>query len=162
MKKYVSWLLIAVISVMFCGCATIVGGAYYNAKVVVPNHPHASIYYDGQLQGIGEADIMIKRRDANKVAISVQDKGCDPVPYKFKERVFRGWSFVGTYFFMTPPIPMVNYGICLPVGIIVDAITGAWWKPDVREEGVIKKDNDHFIYNIYYDPAKIDDAQPED
>ena len=36
------------------GCATIVGGSYYYAKVQVPDHPNAKIEYNGVHQGIGK------------------------------------------------------------------------------------------------------------
>ena len=33
---------------------------------------------------------------------------------------------------------------------MVDAATGAWWKPDVSEKGVSKIDYDNFLYTINY------------
>ncbi|MEO1098759.1 MAG: SHOCT domain-containing protein, partial [Bacteroidota bacterium] len=63
------------------------------------------------------------------------------------KRTFRGWSFVGTLFGWTG---IIN-GIPIPWGIIVDGATGAWWKPDISEKGVLKIDHNHFLYNIDYE-----------
>ena len=96
MKKGISWLLVLVICTIMSSCATIIGGAKYNAKVLVPQHPQAAISYNGVYKGAGEANFKVKRRDANKVIITVQDEGCEPKTQEFKGRVFRGWAFAGT------------------------------------------------------------------
>ena len=132
----------------FSSCATIIGGAKYNAKVQVPGHPNATITVDGQVKGQGEANFLVKRRDANKLAITVQEENCEPETTRFTKRSFRGWAFVGTLVGWTGIVP--NTYIPLPWGVAVDGITGAWWKPDINETGVSKIDYDHFLYTINY------------
>ena len=149
MKKRVLLLLFSVaIALSFSSCATIIGGAKYNAKVQVPGHPNATISVDGQYKGQGEANFLVKRRDADKLAITVQEENCEPETTHFTKKAFRGWAFVGTLVGWTGIVP--NTYIPLPWGVAVDGITGAWWKPDVNEKGVSKIDYDHFLYTINY------------
>lgn len=159
MKKQFSWLAVAAVSIMLSSCATIIGGAKYNAKVLVPNHPKAVISYNGECKGMGEANFKIKRRDANKVNITVQEEGCEPKTQQFTQREFRGWTCVGTVAGWTGVVMAGETPIFLPWGVAVDAITGAWWKPSVNEKGVSKEDYDHFHYVIDYDAVKQDEAQ---
>ena len=149
MKKSVLLFLFSItIALSFSSCATIIGGAKYNAKVQVPGHPSASISVDGQYKGQGEANFLVKRRDADKLSITVQEENCEPETTSFTRKAFRGWAFVGTLVGWTGIIP--NTYIPLPWGVVVDGITGAWWKPDINEKGVSKIDYDHFLYTIDY------------
>ena len=148
-------LLFVVIALSFSSCATIIGGAKYNAKVQVPGHPNATISVDGQYKGQGEANFLIKRRDANKLNITVQEENCEPETTHFTKRAFRGWAFVGTLVGWTGITPN---NIPLPWGVVVDACTGAWWKPDINEKGVSKIDYDHFLYTINYKAIPKKDA----
>ena len=149
------------VALSFSSCATIIGGAKYNAKVQVPNHPDASISVNGEYKGQGEANFLVKRRDANKLNITVQEENCEPETTHFTKRAFRGWAFVGTLVGWTGLTP--NY-IPLPWGVVVDACTGAWWKPDVSEKGVSKIDYDNFLYTITYKaiPKKESVIKPEE
>lgn len=142
------FLLSMVVALSLSSCATIIGGAKYNAKVQVPGHPNAVITVDGENKGQGEASFLVKRRNANKLAITVQEDNCEPETTTFTRRVFRGWTFAGTVLGWTGVIP--NTYIPLPWGVAVDAITGAWWKPDINEKGVSRIDYDHFLYTINY------------
>lgn len=161
MKKRISWLTVIAISVLFSSCATIIGGAKYNAKVLVPNHPKATISYNGEYKGMGEANFKVKRRDADQVMITVQDEGYEPQTQAFMGRVFRGWSFLGTALGWSGFLTAGETTLFIPWGIAVDAITGAWWKPDTSEKGISKEDFDHFIYTIPYDPVKLEEEQTE-
>lgn len=134
-------------------CATIIGGAKYEAEVIVDNHPKAEITYNGKYIGSGRANVKIKRRNADKVVFTVQEKGKQPQQFAFQERSFRGWSFVGTVLLWTG----YSNGILLPWGILVDGITGAWWKPDDDEPGVVKVHQDKFRYFLRYD-AEADNS----
>ena len=96
MRKLVVLLCFATIVISFSSCATIIGGAKYNAKVQVPNHPDATISVNGEYKGQGEANFLVKRRDANKLDITVQEENCEPETTHFSKRAFRGWAFVGT------------------------------------------------------------------
>ena len=161
MKKLFIILCFASIAFSFSSCATIIGGAKYNAKVQVPNHPDATISVNGEYKGQGEANFLVKRRDANKLDITVQEENCEPETTHFSKRAFRGWAFVGTLVGWTGITP--NY-IPLPWGVVVDACTGAWWKPDVTEKGVSKIDYDNFLYTITYKaiPKKESVIKPEE
>ena len=159
--KDVAILFFASFAFSFSSCATIIGGAKYNAKVQVPNHPNASISVNGEFKGQGEANFLVKRRDANKLDITVQEEDCEPETTHFTKKAFRGWAFVGTLVGWTGITP--NY-IPLPWGVVVDACTGAWWKPDVTEKGVSKIDYDNFLYTITYKaiPKKESTIKPEE
>ena len=161
MKKFLVFLCFVAIASCFSSCATIIGGAKYNAKVQVPNHPNAIISVNGEYKGQGEANFLVKRRDANKLDITVQEENCEPETTHFSKRAFRGWAFVGTLVGWTGITP--NY-IPLPWGVVVDACTGAWWKPDVTEKGVSKIDYDNFLYTITYKavPKKETVIMPEE
>lgn len=152
MKKRVLFIVIcSFIAFSFSSCATIFGGARYNAKVYVPGHPEARITVNGQYKGDGEANFKVKRRDADELSITVQEQNCEKQTTLFTSKTFRGWSFVGSLVGWTG---MVGY-IPLPWGIAVDAATGAWWKPDVSEKGVSKIDYDNFLYTIEYKAIPI-------
>lgn len=147
-RKFLLCMFSTLIALCFSSCATIIGGAKYNAKVQVPNHPNATITVDGQYKGQGEANFLVKRRDADKLAVTVQEENCEPETTHFTRKAFRGWAFVGTLVGWTGIVP--NTYIPLPWGVAVDGITGAWWKPDITEKGVSKIDFDHFLYTIDY------------
>ena len=157
-------LLLAVASAAFAftfsSCATIIGGAKYNAKIQVPNHPTATITVNGDYAGQGEANILVKRKDADKLTVTVKEENCEPETTRFSSKSFRGWAFAGTVLGWTG---LIEPGIPLPWGVIVDGCTGAWWKPDETERGVRKIDYDHFLYIINYG-SKIeqkDEIKPE-
>ncbi len=160
-KKLLLFLFSVTIALSFSSCATIIGGAKYNAKVQVPGHPNAMISVDGQVKGQGEANFLVNRRDADKLSITVQEENCEPETTRFSQKAFRGWAFVGTLVGWTGVFP--NTYIPLPWGVAVDAATGAWWKPDINEKGVSKIDYDHFLYTINYNaiPKKDTEIDPQ-
>ena len=137
----------AAFAFLFSSCATIIGGAKYNAKIQVPNHPTATITVNGDYAGQGEANLLIKRRDADKLTVVVKEEGYESETTNYTRKKFRGWAFVGTLLGWTG---VIEPGIPLPWGVVVDAATGAWWKPDETEAGVRKIDYDHFLYIINY------------
>lgn len=163
MKKLFVFLCFASIAFSFSSCATIIGGAKYNAKVQVPNHPDATISVNGEWKGKGEANFLVKRKDANKLNITVQEENCEPETVKYTRRSFRGWSFVGSLVGWTFWLTNAPY-VIIPAGVIVDACTGAWWKPDVTEKGVSKIDYDNFLYTITYKaiPLNKSTIKPEE
>ena len=138
--------LCATFGLLFSSCATIVGGAKYNARVRVPDHPNAKITINGQYRGNGEASMLIERKQANMLNVTVQEGNDEPQTTIYNGRKFRGWAFVGSLLWNFP-IPLT--------GIIIDACTGAWWKPDVNEQGVTKIDIDNYLYTITYSPTTI-------
>lgn len=157
MKKLYFALCFAAIVFSFSSCATIIGGAKYNAKVQVPNHPNATISVNGEYKGQGEANFLVKRKDANKLDITVQEENCEPETTSFTSRVFRGWTFAGTIVGWTFWLTNAPY-VIIPAGVIVDACTGAWWKPDVAEKGVSRIDYDNFLYTINYNAIPKKDS----
>lgn len=134
--------LILLSAVLFSSCATIFGGSRYYAKVVVPNHPNASITYKNIQYGSGEAMINNYRSEANNFEVTIQEEGCQEETHQFSGRTFRGWAFTGSLVGWT--------SWYIPFGVIIDGMTGSWWKPDVIEKGIVKQDYDHYLYNIDY------------
>lgn len=153
MKKQINLnliILFIISGILFSSCATIIGGSKYYAKVQVPDHPNAKIEYKGDYKGTGEASFKVKRREANQFSITVKEKGCETQTTDFTQRTFRGWAFAGSLLGWTG----LYQGVPLPWGIVVDASTGAWWKPDINEKGVTKQDYNHYIYRINYTGCK--------
>ena len=139
--------LVVLMTIMcLSSCATICGGAKYNAEVIVDNHPEAEINYNGQFIGSGRAFVKISRRDANKVTFTVKEDGKKEQHFTFQGRVFRGWSLFGTILGWTG----YYEGIYLPWGLAIDGITGSWWKPDDNENGIVKVDFDNYRYFLKY------------
>jgi hypothetical protein len=141
--------LLALSSVYFSSCASIIGGSKYTARVSVKDHPYATINYNGAARGNGNADFEVKRKETNMVVFSITEPNCEEQKFTYSKRVLRGWALFGTIvgWTSTAPIP-------IPFGVIVDVATGALWKPDVREKGVMKDDYDHFNYSIDYTGCK--------
>lgn len=145
--KYLLLLLILVIMIIsMSSCATIVGGPSYYAKVQVPNHPTAKIEYRGKVRGEGEVSFRAKRQFADRFSVKIMKDGCETEIKSFTGRKFRGWAFFGSLVGWTFAIGVVP----VPLGIIVDGATGAWWKPDINEKGVTKQDYNHYMYRIDY------------
>jgi hypothetical protein len=115
-------------------CATITGGNKYNAHVVIKDHPLATIKHNGEFKGSGTAFIQVKRKDANTFSIAVSESGCSEQIINFNKRSFRGGPFVGT----------------LPWGVAFDLVTGALWKPNIKEPGVAKNDYKNYTYFVDY------------
>ncbi len=128
---------------IFSRCAAIVGGSNYKAHVTVLDHPDATIMYNDAIKGKGEATFNVKRKDANKVQITIKEAGCQVQVDSFTNREFRGEAFVGDL--------ALGVGVfVLAAGIPIDFIDGALWKPDVSENGIKKEDYKTFNYLIKY------------
>lgn len=154
--KFLFYLLafFAVTSVM-TSCATIIGGGRYWAKVQVIDHPNAKIEYKGLTVGTGEANFMAKRFYSDKFSVTISQDGCETETKKFTQRSFRGWAFTGSMVFWTGVV-VVNGTLFVPIpaGLIIDGLTGAYWKPDITEKGVYKQDHNHYKYLIDYTGCK--------
>lgn len=157
MKKLFSLLAVAAVMLTMTSCATIIGGTRYNAKVLVPNHPNASISYNGEFKGTGEATFSIPRRQANKVSITVQDEGCEPYTKTFTKRSVRAWPLVADLTLLSGYLAVNGEVIIpyLPTGAIVDWAAGGWWKPSIKEEGVSQESYKNFNYVIDYHPEAL-------
>ncbi|MGP1446004.1 MAG: SHOCT domain-containing protein [Candidatus Limimorpha sp.] len=171
MRTLLKWMLYIPLLALFTSCATIFGGARYNARVQVPNHPEAVIEYQGVPMGKGNAFFKIKRKDANKVHFIVKEEGCEPETFSFHGRKFRTGNFIGTLFLTDVVLfysldeygnrDHVSFAVPLPIGLIVDACTAAWWKPDEMEKGITRLDYDNFLYTLEYKAKPIvKDEQP--
>jgi len=137
-------------AILFSSCATIIGGTKYRAHITVKDYPKAEIKHNNIFKGYGTAVFKTYRRDADEFTLQIKKPGCKEQTFTYQSRSFRGWSLAGTIVGWT--------GVLLiPWGVIVDGITGAWWKPDVKEPGIYKMDFDNFEYVIDYTgcgPAK--------
>lgn len=138
--------LLVISSMLLSSCGVIIGGSKYYAHVTVENHPKAVISYDGNAKGIGEADFLAPRKDADSFSITVKEPGCDEQVFDFTEKSFRGWTLVGTLVTWTGTIG----GIPVPWGLIVDGASGSFWKPNVYESGVSKINYKNFHYSLNY------------
>jgi len=146
-KRIIRLILAAsVTAILLSGCATIVGGSNYNAHVNIPAHPEAKIYKNGALIGSGYANLQIPRIDANKVTFEVKQPNCKDQKFEFTQKTFRGWAFAGTVVGWTG---VIN-GIPLPWGIVVDGLSGAFWKPNITEKGVTQSNYKNFNYTLEY------------
>lgn len=141
-----NYLILVLTASVLTSCATIFGGNKYYANVQVPNHPNAKIEFDGKLKGTGEATFKVKRNEANNFSVTIKENDCETETKVFSKRKFRGWAFAGSLVGWTG----FYQGIPLPWGIIVDAGTGAWWKPDIHENGVTKENFNNYTYTINY------------
>jgi len=156
MKHLFSVLGALLILGFFSGCATIVGGSKYHAKVQVPGHPEVKIKYNGSYKGQGEANFKAKRSEADDFTITIKEDNCKSKVRRFNQRSFRGWALFGTLIGWTGYIP--GSYIPLPTGFIVDLATGALWKPDINEKGVSKQDYDNFIYRVNYNGCETTES----
>ena len=144
------------VAAFLSSCATICGGSKYNAQILVPNKPTAQVVCKGEVVGSGSAYIMMKRKDADKFSFTVREKGCEPQNYNYTSRTFRGWAFAGTLLSWTGLVG----GVYIPWGLGVDLATGALWKPNVSEKGIVKVNSKNFKYVVNYTgcPLKDEDA----
>lgn len=148
MKKRNLLLMLVIIAfaMSLSSCAAMFGTKSYTAKVSVPDHPDATISVNGIEYGRGEASCVVARKDANKLMITVEEEGCEPEVNNFTGRKFRGGMFVLDLFFTwLPPVP---------VGIIVDGATGAWFKPDVDDPRIQKINGRTYLYTLSYKARK--------
>ncbi len=146
---------IAILSLVFSGCATIIGGRHYNANIVVDDY-RAQILYDGKHVGYGYVNIKVQRRKANEFTITIRRDLCETQEFHYTQRSFRGWAFFGTVVGWTGVYTGEDGGtfIPLPWGIVVDSATGALWKPNLAEPGVYKVDYNNYNYLINYTGCK--------
>lgn len=151
-----SFLVACVITLSLSSCATIFGGAKYNAEVIVEDHPKAQIHYNGQFIGTGRGVVKIERKNANKIFFIVKEDGKKEQNFAYQRRVFRGWSFVGTVLEWTS----YTNGLFFPWGVVLDGLTGSWWKPDENEDGIVKIDYDNFRYFLKYNAEDDGTSKP--
>lgn len=150
MKKFIYLLTLLAAYGLLTSCATIIGGSKYYAHVKVEDHPNAKIEYKDVYQGTQNASLKVKRKEADKFAVTIKEEGCKTQNIGFQQKKFRGWAFAGTVIGWTG----LYAGIPLPWGVAVDLATGALWKPDIDEKGVTKLDYKNYNYQIDYTGCK--------
>ena len=77
MKNFIILISLSVIAFTFLSCATICGGARYNATVKVPDHPMAKITVNGEYKGQGEVHFLDGRRNANEFTLGYINSKCE-------------------------------------------------------------------------------------
>ena len=93
MNKNVFMIMIAS-CFLFSSCATIFGGRKYNA-IIKTNRPNAEIWVNGEYIGVGNAVSSFERKNANKLNITLKEKGCEDSIFKFRSRKIRGFALAG-------------------------------------------------------------------
>jgi len=156
-KRIFDGFVIIAVSLLFSSCATIIGGSRFNADVTVSNDRNVKIIHEGREVGTGWARFQVNRKDANKLSFTLRKEGCKDQVYSFHSRTFRGWAFCGSLVTWTF---IVNGAVPIPVGLVVDLATGAYWKPNVKEPGVIKMDYKNFKYLVTYEDCPDQEVKP--
>ncbi len=92
---------------------------------------------------------------ANRFSLIIREKGCQEQNFNYTGRTFRGWALVGTIVTWTG-----SNGI--PYGVVLDLATGAFWKPDATEKGIVKHNYKNYQYIINYTgcESKIQEVAP--
>jgi hypothetical protein len=146
MKNITLLFLVFLAGIFLSGCASIVGGNRYFANIEVPSNPDAEIKYMGMVVGRGRAmvELELERENANKFSFLVTEDGCDPVNFNFYTRDFRGWAMVGSYF---------TFGV---IGLIVDAVSGACWRPDLADPRIHRLNTKNYLYQVNLPPCEAD------
>lgn len=151
-KNYFKVLFLLFISISLNSCATIFGGSKFNAHVIVKNKPNASIYFDGEKKGVGEAEFLVKRRKSDKLEIVIKEKGNSDFVRLYDSKVARPGAVIEA---VVDGIQMLGSilssngnTIVIPLASTINLISGASWKPDVSNDEITKIDYDNFQYLI--------------
>jgi len=148
MKNFILLFLVLMAGFFLSGCASIVGGSRYFANIEVPSNPDAEIKYMGMVVGRGRAMVEVERDNANKFSFLVTEDGCDPINFNFYTRDFRGWAMVGSYF---------SFGL---IGLLVDAVSGACWRPDLGDPRIHRLSTRNFLYQVNLPPCDAEKENP--
>ncbi len=152
-KTILSCLILGAALLALNSCAAIVGGGTYTAEVVAKNRENADIYYNGDYIGTGRAVLEIPRRKANNVQFVVEEEGHAPVTYNYRNRDFRVGAlicdillFTGVTYNTPYDRSFSNIQMIWPIGPLISAACGSYWKPSINDRGVDKMDYDYFKY----------------
>lgn len=137
--SFIAMLLISLVS--FSSCAVMFGGTSYRANVSVDDKD-VDVYYRGANIGTGQASTMIKRQDADNLTFVLKKDGFEDQTVNYNTATLRGWSIAGS---------ILTWGL---LGVAIDGVTGAWWKPNVDNPQIQKQDFKHYIYNVHYNQKK--------
>jgi hypothetical protein len=110
MKKLFQLLFIVTIVFAFSSCAILFNGTKQRVSIISQTDG-GKIYVDGLPVGTNNASVKLQRKQDH--IIEVKKDGCKPQYVPLDKEFQIGWSLV--YLFVNP------------LGIIVDAPTGAWY-----------------------------------
>jgi hypothetical protein len=135
-KNIITLLFLAIGSIALSSCGVMFGGSKFNGTIIAKDHPNAQIYVNGTKVGQGQAVGLYHRN--RPLTVELRQEGCEAVTQTFDYR-FRTGNFI---------LSAVSWGL---VGIIVDAGTGASFKPDHKgNPNIIKMSDKDFTFNVEY------------
>lgn len=143
MKKILIMCLIA-LGMIFTSCATIVNTPNYKAKVVVKNSQNTEIYINNEYHGTDSVSFLWKRKMADKLSIKLKEENYKEQVFNYNTKDFTAWTLLGDIF--------VFGGV---PGILVDAISGSWYRPDTNVLSVKQLNGNTFLYELIYDKCPI-------
>jgi hypothetical protein len=139
MKQLLLFISLVAIWFISTGCGTIFGGSSYYASIVVNNRPNAEIEYQGRVIGKGKAMVKVRRVKADRFSFTIREEGYEPYPVSFHGRDFRFGPLLGDLF-----LPFL---LGIP-GLLIDAISGAFYKPDSDDFRIQKMGTRNFLYMV--------------
>ena len=152
--------------ILLTSCATIFGGARYNARVTVKNASDAKVTYNGQkISNYGS--ILIKRKDAYKINFLVERKGYKPESYSFRRKELRGLALGGSFVSGISVnqqtyngTTRTTYGF-IPF-VLIDLINfSSLWKPSTNESGVSKENYNNYRYKLNFHNSPVNISKKE-
>ena len=153
-RLFVALCVLLVGSVLFSSCALIIGGSRYKATVTVLNDPGAQISYKGAVRGVGIAAMELPRKNVDNLSFVVSKEGCEDQTFSYQSRKVRWGALIASVIFWS------GYPVPIPYGAIVDFASGAVYKPDDREPGVVKNNYNSFTYLLQYTGCEYEEVTP--
>ncbi len=120
-------MMVVVIALISQSCATIFSGTKYTANIKTTN-PNSEIYVNGVKQGVGSVTVRQKR----KKEMLIESKNNDVTTTLVVDKSIK-W---GSQF-----LNLLNWYSFIPVGTIVDLISGGIWQPDHKNMPSVEKVN---------------------
>lgn len=155
MINKVSILISFVALITMSSCATMFGGARYNARVRVDNASGTTITYKGKVIS-NNAVLSIKRKHADKVSFEVSKEGYKTEKFDFRKKEFRSIALIASIFSGIGSNTQTNNGVTrtqltfIPY-VLIDIINySSLWKPSLSEAGVYKKNYNNYEYILNY------------
>lgn len=140
------------LALIFSGCSIIFGGSKYNAHVEVIGDQDVSIIYKEQFRGKGTAKFLVKRNDADKVLIKLNKEGFEEKIYYFKTKKPRPFAvYEKVSDIISVALALGSSGtISIPLVTLLNFATGAYYKPDVKDQRISKINYDNFKYSLEF------------
>lgn len=143
MKKILFMCLI-VLGFMFSSCATIMYGPTYTAKVVVTNSQNTEIYVNNEYKGVDSVSFQWKRKLADNINITLREQNYDDQTFTYNTKDIAAGTIIGN---------VILVGL-IP-GLIVDGITGSWYKPDTGAISIKQLNSQVYLYELIYNRRQI-------